>query len=42
MKKSLLDISEKLQLPFKLVEEVCFLLKEKKLVHLKWSSPFLK
>ena len=41
-KKSLLDISEKLQLPFKLVEEVCFLLKEKKLVHLKWSSPFLK
>lgn len=41
-KKNLLDISEKLQLPFKLVKEVCFLLKEKKLVHLKWSSPFLK
>ena len=29
MEKSLLDISEKLQLPFKLVEEVCFFIKRK-------------
>ena len=39
-KKSILDISEKLELPFSLVHQICVLLKQRKLIKLDWKSPF--
>ncbi len=39
-KNSILEIAEKLKLPFSLVYEICVLFKNKKLIKLKWYSPF--
>lgn len=39
-KKNILDISEKLNLPFNLVLKICNLLEQKKLIKLEWKSPF--
>lgn len=39
-KNNILEIAEKLNLPFSLVHEICKLFENKKLIKLKWISPF--